>query len=311
MTAGAVRVTDRRDGWPAAAELHVGGSVVPVSLHVGLIGLSHRGRDDRERRCQNPESMVPVTALPGTLPMIIGTWYELGFPPVLVAYDAARRLGNVDVRVSLFVSLTALQTAARDHWYGYTTSSDENIVAFHPALFPLYAEMFAGGVLLDQHRTASVLESAEAAPNDVASIERARRATSSLVRDARFRRAVVDAYGGQCAMCGVGLGLVEGAHILPVSVPGSSDDPSNGLALCPNHHAAFDRHLLLVEPGTRRVRQSPILVSSAHGCIPSLSFVSSTFEQLCAPLVAAVSPSDEMLERRLAHFADEYDWWAA
>src|SRR5690606_17292203 len=41
--------------------------------------------------------------------------------------------------------------------------------------------------------------------------------------------------------------LVDAAHIVPVSDPRSSDDVTNGLALCRLHHGAYDNALLGVK----------------------------------------------------------------
>lgn len=75
-------------------------------------------------------------------------------------------------------------------------------------------------------------------------------------RDAAFRRVVLEVYDYTCAACGERLllgqdMLVEAAHIIPFSV-GRNDKPTNGLALCPNHHWAMDRYLIAPCPDTTR-----------------------------------------------------------
>ena len=67
-------------------------------------------------------------------------------------------------------------------------------------------------------------------------------------RDARFRPAVLRAYGYRCCATGVALRLVDAAHIIPASEPSSVDDVRNGLALCANYHRAYDNGLLGVLP---------------------------------------------------------------
>lgn len=62
-----------------------------------------------------------------------------------------------------------------------------------------------------------------------------------------FGRRVLNAYGRQCAICGTQLRLVNGAHILPVAHDESSDETSNGIALCPSYHRAYDRGLVAVD----------------------------------------------------------------
>lgn len=66
-----------------------------------------------------------------------------------------------------------------------------------------------------------------------------------------FSHRVRRAYDHRCAICGVSLGLVEGAHIIPVAWPGSTDETTNGLALCRNHHVAYDRGLISISPEYR------------------------------------------------------------
>jgi putative restriction endonuclease len=68
--------------------------------------------------------------------------------------------------------------------------------------------------------------------------------TMRAYRDARFRPAVLRAYSYQCAVCDCALKLVDAAHIIPVSAPGSTDEVTNGLAMCRLHHGAYDNGLL-------------------------------------------------------------------
>lgn len=71
------------------------------------------------------------------------------------------------------------------------------------------------------------------------------------VRDAGFRKAIVNLYGHRCALCGIrmrtpeGHTVVEAAHIVPWSE--SHDDlPTNGLCLCRLCHWSFDEGLMSV-----------------------------------------------------------------
>jgi hypothetical protein len=213
-------------------------------------------------------------------------------------------LGHGGTRVSLFVSLDALRTARVSGWHEYKNSTGERIITLAPEMFPVLAEMIAEGCIPPEQDTRKLLAAAEASPLDPSSVERARRGVSVLVRDARFRHAVVEAYVGRCAMCGLGLGIVEAAHIVPASVVGSTDAIENGVALCPNHHAAYDRHLILVDPSTFRIVVSP----AVHGSTAPAdrAFVSSTFAVLHVPSDPAARPSVEMLVYRSNHFEDAY-----
>ncbi|MNO59252.1 hypothetical protein D3C76_498370 [compost metagenome] len=69
-----------------------------------------------------------------------------------------------------------------------------------------------------------------------------------FARSLAFRKSVLMQYGNRCAICKVGFlapaGLygVEAAHVVPRSEKGT-DDVRNGIALCRNHHWAFDAGL--------------------------------------------------------------------
>ena len=70
------------------------------------------------------------------------------------------------------------------------------------------------------------------------------RAVAFRYRVHDFRSRVLSAYESQCAVCDAQLGLVDAAHISPVSFDGSTDETSNGVALCKLHHFAFDTALI-------------------------------------------------------------------
>jgi putative restriction endonuclease len=67
-----------------------------------------------------------------------------------------------------------------------------------------------------------------------------------FVRNAAFRKIVISLYQQRCTLCGLriidrdGQNIVDGAHIKPFS-EFRDDRFDNGLALCKNHHWAFDR----------------------------------------------------------------------
>jgi len=77
---------------------------------------------------------------------------------------------------------------------------------------------------------------------------------SPFGRNPAFRRKVLEVYDFQCAACGLRIKLpdaeitfVDGAHLVPFKI-GRNDHPTNGLALCKNHHWAMDRFLIVPSP---------------------------------------------------------------
>lgn len=73
-------------------------------------------------------------------------------------------------------------------------------------------------------------------------------------RSAAFRRRVVGLYDYQCVACGLRIWLpdhdltfVDAAHLVPFAET-RNDHPTNGLALCKNHHWALDQRLIAPDP---------------------------------------------------------------
>lgn len=307
LVGGALSVNDPQDGWPARATLQLLDREIHVALHVGTVGLSHRERDDVERRFQNPGKNRPVASLPGAVPLLVGLSEE-GDQPVLVGFDAARRVG-IETRQSLFVPLDLLQRAANRGWAEHKSGSGERIVGMHPPLLPLFAELIVRELPLDPEQVSSVLDASGLLDmRGVPPIERAKRATLVLVRRAAFGKDVVTAYAEQCAMCGLNLGLVQGAHIYPVSAPASPDIVGNGLSLCGNHHSAFDRHLIWVSPESLATKLHPAVLRRATESPAARTFAESTLPALMSPRLPAQRPDARMFAKRYEYYTDQYDW---
>ena len=95
------------------------------------------------------------------------------------------------------------------------------------------------------------------AANDEAKSVPALREEMPPGRDGAFRRTILEVYDYRCAACGIRIlldqtvSLVEAAHLIPFNV-GRNDKPTNGMALCPNHHWAMDRHLIAPVPDGKK-----------------------------------------------------------
>ncbi len=74
-------------------------------------------------------------------------------------------------------------------------------------------------------------------------------------RSPAFRRKILAIYDHQCAACGLRIKIpagndvsfIDAAHLIPFS-ESQNDHPTNGLALCKNHHWAMDRDILAPGP---------------------------------------------------------------
>ncbi len=76
------------------------------------------------------------------------------------------------------------------------------------------------------------------------------RVVKQRLHQARFRDAVITAYGGRCALSGLPEKLLlDAAHIIPDNhKPLGQPIVQNGLPLSKIHHAAFDAHLIGIDP---------------------------------------------------------------
>ena len=95
--------------------------------------------------------------------------------------------------------------------------------------------------------------SATAPPPDAAERRYALRLVKQRLHQASFRERVLTAYGHRCALTGLPEArLVDAAHIVadPDELLGQPV-VANGLALSKLHHAAFDQHLLGIDPDGR------------------------------------------------------------
>ncbi len=79
-----------------------------------------------------------------------------------------------------------------------------------------------------------------------------------FVRHALFPRVIKSLYNERCAVCGLaarssaGALIVDAVHIMPFYLF-HNDDPRNGLALCKNHHWAFDAGWFAISEGYKVV----------------------------------------------------------
>jgi hypothetical protein len=324
-----LNITDPGSGWPALGTLQLDSGPLPVSLFAGPVGLSHRNRDslfagpvglshrnrdDVERRFQNPGPERPITTMPGRYPLLLGLWDKdphLPVPkPLLVQADPGRRVG-LATRYSIFVSVPTLLEASATGWSEYTNDTGEFIHCLAPPLLPVIVSALRGDVNLANNEMHAAINGSgllDFPDYQSPAAERARRAGTALVRDARFARRVTQAYKGFCAMCGIGANLIQAAHIYPASAPGSRDEPWNGLALCPNHHLAFDRYLMAIHPDTREIIYSQEMRAQAKSSPAMAAFVAATYEQLAEPSETSARPASKMFTDRYDYYRQQYGW---
>jgi putative restriction endonuclease len=211
-------------------------------------------RPANERRIQ----MTGVRGIPlqPGLRTLLGGWSEeFG---VYSFWDPRRHSRPPSKSPSLQVTSETLDAASHVGIATYLRPSDlgqEVVAAVAPQSLLWYVEQ--GLELHNAEEDAlSAIDLAEATPEEEREFideaqtapQQARRydlvETMRAYRDAKFRPAVLQAYAYRCTVCRCALKLVDAAHIVPVSFPESTDDVTNGLALCRLHHGAYDSGLL-------------------------------------------------------------------
>lgn len=183
----------------------------------------------------------------------------IGYEPNLqcfAGFDVDKHLRFSPQSPSIQIPITVLEKALQNGFAFTRKGNDEIAVGFRPEQIMTYAlnskdlhrlgaDMVTSGLLA---RAAAL----EQIPDEMMKpIEEERQrivsTISRLARDAAFRRKVISAYEGRCAVTRMQLQLVDAAHILPVGVPKSSDEISNGLCLSPTYHRAYDRGLIYLD----------------------------------------------------------------
>ncbi|GAA3802375.1 HNH endonuclease [Nocardioides panacisoli] len=307
-----LHISDPRNGWPALGKIRIDDSVVSVALFVSLVGPSGRNRDQVERRFQNPGPDRPIEHIPGHRSLLVGLWLDDDAShiewPILVLADAHRRTG-IRTRYSVFATMDSLNEALQTGWSSFTSGAGEVIRCFDARLLPIAVQAAdvsdQAWIEDDDTRVQDIVDAAGLTFDDnPPAANRARRAASRIIRDWRFSARVREAYDGMCAMCGLGLNLTQGAHIYPASAPGSDDAVWNGLALCPNHHVAFDRHLVAVHPQSREVVLHPDFFGSDQAAV----LRDSTYRRLAEPYDPRARPRSSMFWARYDLYRAAYDW---
>ncbi|WP_224995708.1 HNH endonuclease [Cesiribacter sp. SM1] len=119
----------------------------------------------------------------------------------------------------------------------------------------------------------------------------------TFVRDGTFKKVIANIYSHTCAISGLrveatqNISMIDGCHIKPWSIS-HDDTATNGIALCPNLHRAFDRGLITLDEDYQ-------LVLSKHFIEPfSSPYNIRQFEgkQVLLPNNTAWHPSQENLE---------------
>jgi putative restriction endonuclease len=228
-----------------------------ITLKIYSWNLSHGGatRNADEYRIQTKVDRFEQVAEVKTL--VLGWWDDVG---VFAGFDVRKHSGVLGYSSSIQINQNTLRRAVINGFSAHDKGNEEIAVAFTPDFLVDYIKNLEslhdlGEAARDLIAFENVIERAveeDFVIND-ADIEEISEPRQSVVktvtqkvRQTGFKRRVLTAYSSQCAFCGIQLKLVDAAHIVPVAHEESTDHTSNGLALCPLHHRAFDHKLITI-----------------------------------------------------------------
>lgn len=139
-------------------------------------------------------------------------------------------------------------------------------------------------------------------PDGVPERRYALRAVKQRLHQASFREAVISAYGGRCAVSGLPEPLLlDAAHIVA-----DGDERwgqpivTNGIPLSKIHHAAFDAHLIGIDPDYRLHVSERLLVQHDGPMLETLKGLQG--RMLRDPLRAKDGPDRDRLALRFERF---------
>lgn len=214
--------------------------------------LTHGGRQSlpREYRIQMTSVSSPLKLNPDGLTVLMGYCPDSG---VFAGFDLAKHRVFTEGSPSVQVNLDAVLGALQSGLTFATKGNDEIVIGVRRDQFLTYcinAKAFHSYGA--EENIAAILSRAvklhDIPEKELSALNEDRRrivgTVSRYSRDANFRRQVMSAYDHRCAVTGTQLRLVDAAHILPVSSDEGRDHVTNGLALSPTFHRAFDTSLI-------------------------------------------------------------------
>lgn len=211
------------------------------------------------------EWRIQMTGVTSLEPEIGGKTVVLGWQDksgVFAGFDFERHQSGFGASPSVQLREAAIHEAVLNRFALHSKGNGELAIAFLPEFFASYVEnlepLHQCGKIAREVDVLNEIGQATGGVIDQAvefQVDESRRyavlAARRALRELDFRARVLTAYSNTCAMCGVQLQLLDGAHILPAAHPDSTDGTENGIALCALHHRAFDRALVTFDVSFR------------------------------------------------------------
>ena len=248
-----VYVSDQDRTHPRQFRVHLAGQT--FTLWVYAWTLTHGGRRSLpdEYRIQMTSVASPLQLNPSGPTVLLGYYPDLGlFAGFDIQVHRTFTTGSPSIQIGIDAVLGALQ-----HGLDFAVKSNQEIaIGIRPDHLLVYAlnsiTLHESGQHAGTLELLQIAARAEDIPLQQAETLGAERrmvvtTISRYSRDASFRQQVLDAYGHRCAVTRAQLRLVDASHIIPVPAVGSIDHVTNGIALSPTMHRAYDNALVYLD----------------------------------------------------------------
>ncbi len=226
-----------------------------LSIWAYIWTLTHGGRVSLpdEFRIQMTSVSSPLQMNPNGVTVLLGYHPDL---KVFAGFDLQKHKNFTVGSPSVQINISALHAALQNGLSFTTKDNDEIAIGIRPDQLLLYCvnseKLHKYGA---ESRITAMLTRAvelERIPDQEVSglsIERRRivENITKYARSANFRRLVLGAYDNRCSVTRAQLRLVDAAHILPVASEDSCDHITNGIALSPTFHRAYDNCLIYLD----------------------------------------------------------------
>ncbi len=297
---------------PAAYQIIGNGSSVRARVYIWRLTPGGKNRPEDEWRIQ-PTGLRRVDSEIRFVPEADGKTLILGWNEdydVFAAFDVRKHLEPLGKSSSIQVRENALTLARLNGIGPHVKDSEEVAFAIRPSYMGVYLEYMQH--LHDCGSSKKALELLEKIIDDPQSVDDqdikdqvaeprqyAVFSARKALRDANFQERVLTAYSNACAMCGVQLRLVDAAHILPAALPESTDDTSNGVALCALHHRAYDRGLVTFDSRYRTHINKAMKQELMEACLDGGlgDFLNRVFPTLEVPPTRADRPAPVYVQK--------------
>lgn len=225
------------------------------SLWVYIWTLTHGGRVSLP-----DEYRIQMTSVPSPLPQNPdGLTVLMGYHPdlrMLAGFDLEKHSLFTAGSPSVQINIAAIHAALQNGLSFTMKDNDEIAIGVRPDQFLSYClnsaplHLYGAESNLTDLLTKAV-ELQEIPQQEISSLATERKQIVENIRrysrEANFRKLVMGAYDNRCAVTRMQLRLVDAAHILPVPSDDSSDHVTNGIALSPTFHRAYDNCLIYLD----------------------------------------------------------------